>query len=94
MHEMEMKIEKAVFKNLLGDFGTKTHMNNISKILQKKVTMTSQLSDLSSVFNPAQNTAADLQNEPPVEKGSLSWSCTHLLGDALSVTLSWEKVGW
>lgn len=47
MHEMEMKIEKAVFKNLLRDFGTKTHMNNISKILQEKVTMTSQLSDLS-----------------------------------------------
>lgn len=36
MHEMEMRIKKAVFKNPLRGFGTKTHTNNTSKILQRK----------------------------------------------------------
>lgn len=36
MNEMVIKIEKVVFKNPLRGFGTKTHMNNTSKILQRK----------------------------------------------------------
>lgn len=34
--EMEIRTEKAVFKNPFGGFGTETHMNNTSKIPQRK----------------------------------------------------------
>lgn len=60
MHEMEMRIEKAVFKNPLRGFGTKTHMNNTSKILQRKPGWLYSCQIPALFFNPAQTRAADL----------------------------------
>lgn len=78
MHEMKLRIEKAVFKKPLRGFGTQIHVNNALEIQQRKPAVTLQLSDSSSFFNPFQNAIDGLQNGPHADEGSILLNCTHL----------------